>query len=48
VQTVSAASLALDVDTIDDLKAVEAALQSTHGGAAHTRGMLRQMSRSRG
>jgi 2-phospho-L-lactate guanylyltransferase len=48
VQTVSAASLALDVDTMDDLTAVEAALQSTHGGAAHTRGMLRQMSRSRG
>jgi len=40
-------SLALDVDTPDDLRALEAALADTHGGAAHTRGMLRQLSRSR-
>jgi len=47
VQTVGAASLALDVDTPEDLAAVESALSSSHGGAAHTRGMLSQLSHSR-
>jgi 2-phospho-L-lactate guanylyltransferase len=47
VQTVEVASLARDVDTPDDLTAVESALASSHGGAAHTRGMLRQLARSR-
>ncbi|HZE05954.1 MAG TPA: 2-phospho-L-lactate guanylyltransferase, partial [Solirubrobacteraceae bacterium] len=47
-ETVEVSSLALDLDTPDDLTAVEAALESRHGGAAHTRGMLRQLSRSRG
>jgi 2-phospho-L-lactate/phosphoenolpyruvate guanylyltransferase len=46
VQTVPVPSLALDVDTPEDLAAVRAALASSHGGAAHTRGMLRQLSRS--
>jgi 2-phospho-L-lactate guanylyltransferase len=46
VQTVPVPSLALDVDTPEDLAAVRAALESSHGGAAHTRGMLRQLSRS--
>ncbi len=46
VQTVPVASLALDVDTPEDLAAVQAALDSRHGGAAHTRGVLRQLSRS--
>jgi 2-phospho-L-lactate guanylyltransferase (CobY/MobA/RfbA family) len=40
-------SLALDIDTPEDLAAVEATLERTRGGAAHTRGMLRQLLRSR-
>jgi len=48
VQTIEVASLALDVDTPEDLTAVQSALQGSHGGAAHTRGMLRQLTRSRG
>ena len=40
-------SLALDVDTADDLEALQRALESTHGGAAHTRGMLSQLLRAR-
>jgi hypothetical protein len=40
-------SLALDVDTSEDLETVEATLTTTHGGAAHTRGMLAQLRRSR-
>jgi 2-phospho-L-lactate guanylyltransferase len=40
-------TLALDVDTPEDLDALEAALAGRHGGAAHTRGMLRQLGRSR-
>ena len=48
VQTIEVASLALDVDTPEDLTAVESALEGSHGGAAHTRGMLRQLTRSRG
>jgi 2-phospho-L-lactate/phosphoenolpyruvate guanylyltransferase len=46
-RTVEVPTLALDIDTADDLAAVEAALEERHGGAAHTRGMLRQLSRSR-
>jgi 2-phospho-L-lactate guanylyltransferase len=46
-ESVAVASLALDVDTPEDLAAIEATLDSTRGGAAHTRGMLRQLSRSR-
>jgi 2-phospho-L-lactate guanylyltransferase len=48
VRSVELSSLALDIDTPEDLATVEAALQDRHGGAAHTRGMLRQLSRSRG
>jgi 2-phospho-L-lactate/phosphoenolpyruvate guanylyltransferase len=40
-------SLALDVDTPEDLQALRDALAAKHGGAAHTRGMLRQLTRSR-
>jgi 2-phospho-L-lactate/phosphoenolpyruvate guanylyltransferase len=40
-------TLALDVDTPEDLDALSAALTERHGGAAHTRGMLRQLLRSR-
>lgn len=47
VQTVPLPSLALDVDTPDDLAAVQSALAGSRGGAAHTRGLLRQLSRSR-
>lgn len=39
-------SLALDVDTPDDLAALRALLASRRGGAAHTRGMLNQLDRS--
>jgi 2-phospho-L-lactate guanylyltransferase len=41
------ASLALDVDTAEDLRALESALGQRHGGAANTRGMLMQLLRSR-
>ncbi len=44
-QTVLVASLALDVDTPEDLEAMEVALAARRGGAAHTRGMLRQLAR---
>jgi len=40
-------SLALDIDTPDDLAALHETLAVTHGGAAHTRGMLNQLLRSR-
>ncbi len=40
-------SLALDVDTPEDLQALRDAIAAKHGGAAHTRGMLRQLTRSR-
>ncbi len=46
-ETVTIPSLALDIDTPEDLVAVEGVLASTRGGAAHTRGMLRQLSHSR-
>lgn len=38
-------SLILDVDTIDDLDALRAALGDGHGNAAHTRGMLNRLAR---
>jgi 2-phospho-L-lactate guanylyltransferase len=40
-------SLALDVDTPDDLEALQRRLAATHGGAALTRGMLNQLMRAR-
>ncbi len=40
-------SLALDVDTPEDLEALRRTLASTRGGAAHTRGMLSQLLRAR-
>ncbi len=45
-EVVEVSSLALDVDTPEDLDQVRDTLASTHGGAARTRGMLNQMSRS--
>jgi 2-phospho-L-lactate guanylyltransferase len=46
-EVVEVPSLALDVDTADDLTALQETLATTHGGAAHTRGMLSQLLRSR-
>jgi 2-phospho-L-lactate guanylyltransferase len=46
-ETVNVPSLALDVDTPEDLEALEEHLELTHGGAAHTRGLLRRLVRAR-
>jgi 2-phospho-L-lactate guanylyltransferase len=46
-EVVEVPSLALDIDTPDDLATLQATLATVHGGAAHTRGMLRQLLRSR-
>jgi len=46
-EVVDVASLALDVDTPDDLAALQKTLATIHGRAAHTRGMLNQLVRSR-
>ena len=46
-ELVSFASLELDIDTPDDLEVLRGMLGNAHGGAAHTRGMLSQMLRSR-
>jgi 2-phospho-L-lactate/phosphoenolpyruvate guanylyltransferase len=46
-EIVEVPSLALDIDTPEDLAALEATLANMHGRAAHTRGMLRQLLRSR-
>jgi len=45
-EVVDVPSLALDIDTPEDLDLLRTTLASTHGGAAHTRGMLSQLSRS--
>jgi 2-phospho-L-lactate/phosphoenolpyruvate guanylyltransferase len=45
-EVVSVSSLALDVDTAEDLEALREQFEVTHGGAAHTRGMLRQLVRA--
>ena len=42
-EVVEVPCLALDVDTPDDLEALQRHLTRTHGGAAHTRGMLNQL-----
>jgi len=47
-EVIEVASLELDIDTPEDLDALRSTLEITHGGAAHTRGMLSQMLRSRG
>lgn len=46
VEIAEVASLALDVDTPDDLEALRALIASRRGGAAHTRGMLNQLLRT--
>jgi 2-phospho-L-lactate/phosphoenolpyruvate guanylyltransferase len=45
-QIVELPSLALDVDTPDDLEALHERLMNTRGGAALTRGMLNQLMRA--
>lgn len=45
-EVVTVSSLALDIDTPDDLRALQQALLSTRGAAAHTRGMLSQLTRT--
>lgn len=46
-RTAPVPSLALDVDTPEDLAEIEAALGRVRGGAAHTRGMILQLARMR-
>jgi 2-phospho-L-lactate/phosphoenolpyruvate guanylyltransferase len=46
-EVVEVSSLALDIDTPSDLELLQSALESIHGRAAHTRGALRQLWRSR-
>lgn len=46
VETGEVPSLALDVDTPDDLAALHERLATQRGGAAHTRGMLQRLQRS--
>ena len=46
-EVVEIPSLAMDVDTPEDLETLQETLRTTHGGAAHTRGMLTQLMRSR-
>ncbi len=46
-EAVELSSLALDVDTVEDLEALQERLANSHGGAARTRGMLNQLMRSR-
>lgn len=46
-RTVRVPSLALDVDTPEDLAEIEATLGRVRGGAAHTRGMILQLARMR-
>lgn len=46
-EVVEVSSVAMDVDTVDDLEALQDRLAGSHGGAARTRGMLNQLMRSR-
>lgn len=45
-EIVQVPTLALDIDTAEDLDALRAEFVRLHGGAAHTRGMLNQLTRS--
>lgn len=45
-EIVQVPTLALDIDTAEDLDALRAEFGRLHGGAAHTRGMLNQLTRS--
>jgi len=44
-EVVDVPTLGLDIDTADDLERLRSMLVGTHGGAAHTRGMLRRLAR---
>jgi len=46
VEVAELPSVALDVDTPEDLAALQERLAATRGGAAHTRGMLHQLQRT--
>jgi 2-phospho-L-lactate guanylyltransferase len=46
-EIVAVPTLALDVDTAEDLDVLESALAARHGGAANTRGMFLRLQRSR-
>lgn len=46
VEVAELASLALDVDTPDDFRALQELVAERRGGAAHTRGMLNQLART--
>lgn len=46
-RTIPVPSLALDIDTPEDLDAIGAELERVRGGAAHTRGMILQLARMR-
>lgn len=45
-EVVEVSSLALDIDTPDDLAALRDRLENTRGGAAHTRGLLIRIARA--
>jgi 2-phospho-L-lactate guanylyltransferase len=45
VRAADVATLGLDVDTVDDLGALRAALEDIRGGASHTRGLLARFGR---
>jgi len=45
-QVVQVPSLALDIDTPDDLATLNTTIATTRGGAANTRGMLKQLAHS--
>jgi 2-phospho-L-lactate guanylyltransferase len=45
-EVVEVPSLALDVDTPEDLIALRAAFETRRGGAAHTRGLMAQLARA--
>jgi 2-phospho-L-lactate guanylyltransferase len=45
-EVIEISTLALDIDTPEDLDALREFLSGRHGGAAHTRGMLRRLART--
>ncbi len=47
-EVLEVSSLSLDIDTPEDLTELSERLAASRGGAAHTRGMLSQLHRSRG
>jgi 2-phospho-L-lactate guanylyltransferase len=45
-EVIAVPTLGLDVDTVDDLLALRERLATSHGGAAHTRGLLSRLERT--